>query len=88
MSNAELYRKIVESRRENPKRFALAAIGVLCEELRNYAKSKGCDRVELEYLQARSRQRRIAIQSRYHITDRDIQEYASFNGYDLCKLEI
>lgn len=81
--NEELYAKLMESRKKDPKHFGLSCIGASYEDVRNYANSKGCDRKELRILVDRFTMRMREAAKVYGLSSADIREYFTRNKYSL-----
>lgn len=82
-SNDEIYRKLMESRKKDPKHYGLTSIAVAYEDVRNYANSKQCDRKELKYLVERFTMRMREIAHRYGLSSAEVREYFAFHNYSL-----
>lgn len=83
LSNDALYRKLMESRKKDPKHYGLSNIAVAYEDVRNYANSKQCDRKELKYLVERFTIRMREIANRYGLSSAEVREYFALHNYSL-----
>ena len=83
MSNEEIYRKLMRSRKENPKRYGLATIAVEYEDVRNYANSKKKDSEELKWRISKLSNRISEVIRIYRLTIEEVEEYLRFHNYSL-----
>lgn len=81
--NDAIYRKLMESRKRDPKHYGLSSIAVVYEDVRNYANSKQCDRNELKYQVERFTMRMREIAKCYGLSRKEIREYFARHNYSL-----
>lgn len=83
MTNEEIYQKLMQHRREDPKHYGLTTIAVEYEDVRNYANSKNKDGEELEWRISKLSQRIKDVISVYKLTMEEVVEYFRFHNYSL-----
>ena len=81
--NEAIYQKLMEGKKRNEKRYGLNCIGASYEDVRNYANSKECDRLELKYLVERFTMRMRELANRYGLSGAEVREYFAFHNYSL-----
>lgn len=81
--NAHLYGLLMESRKRDKKHYGLSCIAVAYEDVRNYAKSKGCDRSELAYRAKTFSTRMREVVHRYGLSGEEVRAYFKRNNYAL-----
>lgn len=77
----ELYRKLMEHRRHNPKHYGLSMLAVRYEDLYNYVQSGKCDCMQLHIMVDEYRLRFKEICSTYRLSYDDVKEYFDSHRY-------
>lgn len=83
MSNEEIYRKLMESRKKDPKHFGLTSIAVEYEDLRNYSRSGKKDNEELQWRISKLSERIEEVMDIYKLSFVEIADYFRFHNYSL-----
>jgi hypothetical protein len=83
MSNEEIYQKLMESRKQNPKHYGLTSIAVEYEDLRNYSRSEKKDEEELQWRTLKLSERIKEVMNIYKLSIVEIAEYFRFHNYSL-----
>lgn len=81
--NDAIYRHLMESRKRDPKHYGLSSIAVAYEDVRNYAKSEGCDREELKYLAQRLTMRIREVAKNFGLSGEEIRTFFAQKNYSL-----
>lgn len=83
MSNEGIYRKLMESRKKDPKHFGLTSIAVEYEDLRNYSRSGKKDNEELQWRISKLSERIKEVMDIYKLSFVEIADYFRFHNYSL-----
>lgn len=83
MSKEEIYNKLTESRKQNPKHFGLTCIAVEYEDLRNYFLSEKKDSEELQWRISKLSERIKEVMNIYKLSFVEIADYFRFHNYSL-----
>lgn len=83
MSNEEIYRKLMESKKQDPKHFGLTSIAVEYEDLRNYSRSEKKDSEELQWRISKLSERIKEVMNIYKLSFVEIADYFRFHNYSL-----
>lgn len=83
MSNEEIYRKLMESKKQDPKHFGLTSIAVEYEDLRNYSRSEKKDSEELQWRISKLSGRIKEVMNIYKLSLVEIADYFRSHNYSL-----
>lgn len=81
--NDAIYKHLKASREKDPKHYGLNCLAVSYEDVRNYAKSEGCDREELKYLAQRLTMRIREVAENFGLSSAEIKAFFAQKNYSL-----
>lgn len=83
MSNEEMYRRLMESRKRDPKHYGLTTIAVEYEDVLLYSRSEKKDIEELKWRISKLSERIKEVMNIYKLSIVEIADYFRFHNYSL-----
>lgn len=83
MNNDEIYHRLMESRKRDPKRYGLTIIAVEYEDVLHYSRSEKKDGEELKWRLLKLSERIKKVMSVYKVSMSEIADYFRSRNYSL-----
>lgn len=83
MNNEEMYHRLMESRRRDPKHYGLTTIAVEYEDVLLYSRYEKKDSEELKWRISKLSDRINKVMSIYKVSMSEIADYFRFHNYSL-----
>lgn len=83
MSNNEIYTRLMESRKRDPKHYGLSCIAVAFEDVYIYSNNKEKDEEQLRWMISKLSERIKEVMNLYNISIVEIADYFRFHKYSL-----